>query len=113
DHRGEALAVGVADPLQGGPHALVRGEIDADALRGGRRVRGPLAVEADHPILFGQTIGRGEPDQAAAAGDQYSAFGCPLAHGCLLYSELCLPRGDVCEPSARRTIASTRRGTYF
>jgi hypothetical protein len=57
------------DVGQRGPDALLRGDLDLDALGDGRRVGRASPVEADHGVPLGQALARGVADQTAVARD--------------------------------------------
>src|SRR5712691_3597097 len=69
NHRGNAAAIGKPDTLERALHRSLRGQVDADAFRGGRRrPRGNL-VKAHQRKTPGELVDQGRADEAGAAGD--------------------------------------------
>lgn len=66
---GEPAAVGVGDTLEPQGDAGAVADVDADALHLPRRLRLPVAVEADELVVLAQLVDQPRADEAAAPGD--------------------------------------------
>jgi hypothetical protein len=69
DERGKLPAVGVGDPLQSQRDAVPVGDVDADAFDLPRRLRLPVAIEADDLEVVAQVVDEPRADEPAASGD--------------------------------------------